>query len=704
MKQIALVLAVLVLAVPATPQGQSQGPFTLRFGTEVVLVNVTARDKDGNFVRDLRLEDFNVLEDGKSQKTLSIDVENTDALVNNEVQVPNLLGSLNLATVPGAEPQPVVVPRELFRDRRLIVLFFDLSSMQPEEIKRASESAEQYVEEQMKPSDLVAVVTLDNTLEVAHDFTTDRDALKDVVKAFNPDSATGFESGTTSADATAAEEGVTDDTFTADDTEYNVFNTDRRLDALKTIAETLTGIEQKKSLIYFSSGMSQTGVENQSQLRAATNAAVRANMSIYTIDVRGLQALAPGGSGGGGRGGGGGGGGGRGGGGRGGGSAIFSGRSMQQAFDSNFASQETLVTLAGDTGGRAFLDTNDFRPAFTRVQEDTAMYYVLGYTSTNTMKDGRFRRISVTVKRKDVKVDFRRGYYAEADFQHTTRENRENQLQEQLASDLPSTDLPVYLSTGYFRLADLRYFVPVSIAVPGSAIPFTRDSDQDKATIDIIGVVRDARARIPFGNIRDTVKLAVNTTQEVKRKNVQYDAGFLLPPGQYNVKFVLRENQTGQVGSFETDVFVPNLKDAPVKISSVVASSQKQTARAKKDNPLFRNGTELIPSVTHVFSTDQNLYLFYEVYEPTRPSDAPQSEKFAARILTSATFFKGTVKVFETPLIEANQINTLERKAVSIELEVPLNKLKPGFYTCQVKVIDDAAGKFVFPRLALLIR
>jgi hypothetical protein len=319
-------------------------------------------------------------------------------------------------------------------------------------------------------------------------------------------------------------------------------------------------------------------------------------------------------------------------------------------------------------------------------------------------KDGRFRRISVTVKRKDAKVTFRRGYYAEADFQHTSRENRETQLQEQLASDIPSTDLPVYLSTGYFRLADLRYFVPVSLVVPGSAIPFTRDSDQDKATLDIMGVVRDSRGRIPFGNIRDTVKLAINTTQEVKRKNVQYDAGFLLPPGNYNVKFILRENQTGQVGSFETEIFVPNLKEAGVKISSVVASSQKQPARTKKDNPLYRNGTELIPSVTHVFSTDQHLYLFYEVYEPARPSDLPNADKSSARILTNATFFKGSVKAFETPLIEANQINIPERKAAAIELDIPLDKLNPGFYTCQVNVIDDAAGRFVFPRLALLVR
>ena len=694
-KHIGLLLLTFLIATPGSPQTQKQEPFTLKTRTEVVLVNVTVRDKDGAFVRDLKPEDFTIVEDGKSQKILSIDVENTDAVVESGDQVPNLLRNIGAESTTAAGAQPPLIPKEMFRDRRLMVLFFDLSSMQPEEIVRAADSALNYVEEQMKPADLVAVVTLQNTLEVAQDFTNDRAQLKSVINAFNPEGGSGHEEGATAADAADS----TSDEFTADDTEYNVFNTDRRLDALKSIAETLTGIEQKKSLLYFSAGMNRTGVENQSQLRAATNAAVRANLSIYTIDVRGLQAVVPGGAAGGtgGRGGGGGGG-------RGGGSGMFSGRGMQQAYDSTFASQETLVTLAGDTGGRAFLDTNDFRPAFTKVQEDTSMYYVLGYTSSNLAKDGRYRRINVTVKRKDVKVDHRRGYYAEADFQHTTKENRETQLQEQFASEIPSTDLPVYLSTGYFRLDDNRYFVPVSVVVPGSAIPFVRDSDQDKATLDVIGGVFDQRSRIPFGNIRDTVRLAVNTAQDVQRKNVQYDAGFLLPPGRYHVKMVLRENQTGQIGSFETDLFVPNLKEAPVKISSVVASSQKQAAKAKKDNPLFRNGSAIIPSVTHVFSSTQHLYLFYEVYDAARPSDAPSAEKGAIRLMTSASFYKGNVKVYETPMQEANQATATDRKAAAIELEVPLSNLKPGFYTCQVNVIDDAAGRFVFPRLSLLVR
>ena len=352
--------------------------------------------------------------------------------------------------------------------------------------------------------------------------------------------------------------------------------------------------------------MDRTGIENQSQLRSATNAAVRANMAIYTLDIRGLQALVPGGEaqnasmr----------------------GTSPYSGKSVASAFDSNATTQETLVTLAGDTGGRAFLDSNDFGKVFTGVQQDTSLYYLLGYHSSNPARDGRFRRITVRVNRPGVKIDFRRGYYAPADFQHSTRDDRERQLDEELASDLPTTDLPVYLSAAYFRIADRKFYVPVSVVVPGSQIPFTHNNDQDRATLDVLGIVTDPEKH-PVGQIRDTVKLALNVSQLVQRKNVQYNSGFVLPPGTYHLKFVVRENQSGRLGSFETDITVPDLKTAPVKMSSIVLANQLQPAgKHKTENPLVRDGSEVIPSVTHVFSAGQHLYLYYEVYDPASCGD-----------------------------------------------------------------------------------
>jgi VWFA-related protein len=710
MKKLALfslMTAVLPLIVvsqtPSTSisQSSSQGQFTLRTSTDVVLVNVTVRDKNDNFIKDLKPQDFAILEDGKKQEIISVDVENTDSVVTAESPTAPVLGNLGPNPTPAAPAtaKPNPANESELKDRRLIVLFFDLSSMQPEEIERAAKSALDYTAERMAPADLVSVVTLSNTLKVDLDFTADKEALQGVMAGFTSGVGEGFVNGATpdpNADATDTSDAAAG--FTPDETEYNIFNTDRRLQALVTLANDLSGIPQRKSVIYFSGGMQRTGIENQTQLRAAINAATRANLSFYTVDVRGLEAVIPGGNAGSASGSGGGGGGGRGG-----GTSVYSGQGVLSQYDTNFASQETLVTLASDTGGRAFLDTNDFAPAFTKVHEDTSFYFLLGYISSNSQKDGKYRRITVRLNRpdlKDAKLEFRKGYYAQADFQHSTKESREQQLQEQLTSEVPTTDFPVYVSTGYFRMADNRYFVPVSVVVPGSQIPFTRSSEQDRATLDLIAVMRD-EAKRPFGTIRDTVKLAVNTSQEVQRKNVQYDGAFLLPPGKYSVKFVVRENQTGRMGSFEAAVNVPDLKAAPVKISSVVLSNQKQPAK-QKNHPLVREGAEIVPNVTHVFSSGQHLYFYYEVYDPAKPADA--TDKAAARVLTNVAFYKGAVKSYETPLVEADQVNVPERKATAFELDVPLTELKPGFYTCQVNVVDDAAGKFVFPRVPILVR
>ncbi|HTV66287.1 MAG TPA: VWA domain-containing protein [Bryocella sp.] len=681
-----------------------QSEYTFKAQSELVLVNVSVRDRNGNLMRDLKPGDFTILEDGKPQKVATFDIENMQkapAVETAKEQV-DLLGVAPKKATAIPEDALMSKQAQAIKDRRLIILFFDLSAMEPDEIERSAQAAQNYVDKQMQPADLVAVVSLASSITLNQDFTSDRALLKKALQGFNLGAGAGFEEG-----SVGTTEGTPDNanSFTVDDTEYNIFNTDRRLEALRTVAQQVASVPQQKALIYFSSGMDRTGIENESELRSAINAAVLANMAIYTMDIRGLQALPPGGAaqnaslr----------------------GISPYNGASTLNDLNSNFTTQETLVSLSVDTGGRAYLDSNDFTRVFRGVQQDMEMYYLLGYHSTNTAHDGKFRRITVRVNRPGVKLEYRKGYYATADFKHSNKEDRERQLQEELASDLPSTELPLYLATGYFRLADNRFYVPISLIVPGSAIPFTRNRDQDKATLDVIGVVTDEK-KLPAGAIRDTVKLAVNAANEVQRKNVQYDNGVVLPPGKYHLKIVVRENENGQMGAFETDFTIPDLKSTPVKMSSIVMSSQLEPAGKRDTNdPLVRNGSKIVPSVTRVFSSGQHLYLYYEVYDPARSRNgagtsangqkaaaenrAAGETKDSVRLLSNVSFFKGDVKAYETSLTEVREISVPNRHAAAFQLEVPLSALKPGFYTCQVNVIDDAAGHFVFPRLALLIR
>jgi VWFA-related protein len=671
----------------AASPSQQGSEYVFRTGSDLVLVNVTVRDKSGNLVQGLKPENFTILEDNKPQKVVSFDVENVDAVPASDVAQ--------------AQPLPEIAPErenpsasaadaaKQFKDRRLIILFFDLSAMEPDEIDHAVTSAEHYVDTQMAPADLVSIVSLGSSLLVNQDFSADRALLKKQLQQFSSGSGQGFEEGTTGTTEGTPDTGQP---FTADDTEYNIFNTDRRLEALRSVAERLAHVQQKKSLIYFSSGMDRTGIENQSELRAAVNAAVRSNLAIYTMDMRGLQALVAGGEaqnaslr----------------------GVSAYSGQSTINSLNANFTTQETLVTLASDTGGRAFLDSNDFSKIFKGVQQDTSTYYLLGYHSANSARDGHYRHIVVKSNLSGVKIDYRRGYYAPADYQHSTKDDKERQLEEELASEMPATDLPLFLGFAFFRLQDNKFFVPISLVVPGSQIPFVRSSDRDKATLDVIGMVLDSEHH-PLNRIRDTVKLAVSTADEVQKKNVQYDTGMSLLSGKYHLKFVVRENQTGRMGSFETDIAVPDLKTQPLKMSSVVLASQIQPVKKSSNlNPLVHDGSEIIPNVTHVFSATQHLFLYYEVYDPARPTaseSASGQTKAAIRLLTNVAFFQGKDKAYESSLVALTDLNARERKAAVFQLDVPLASLKPGFYTCQINVIDDAGGHFLFPRLALLIR
>jgi VWFA-related protein len=673
---------------PASQDGQGQvsntpqGGFVLKMNGELVLTNVVPRDaKTGEVVLGLKQSDFTILENGKAQRVDTFDFETVDkATPLNEATVSGLAIG---ATGPGSKA--VVAKPEDLRNHRLIVMFFDLTSMQPEDLDRSVLAAQEFLKNKMQAADLVALVSLGDTLTVDQDFTADKKTLINEVGVYNGTEGQGFTPG-----ATANTNQVEDTTgYTPDESEYNDLNTDRELFALRAVSKSLEKITEKKSLLYFSGGISRDGIENQASIRSAINAAVRANLAIYSVDTRGLQAISPLGDASTGslR-----------------GNGAANGGALGSNMQANFASQELMGTLSHDTGGTAFFDSNDFAPAFAKVQADTSAYYAIGFHSTNPARDGKFRKLTIKINRPGIKLEYRPGYYAPADFQHAGREDREQELNEQLASDLPATDMAVYMDALYFRLDENRFFVPVSLIVPGSQIPFVKGGDKDKATIDIVGSVIDEVNR-PIGHVRDTVKLNLDEGLQARQKNIQYTTSFNLPPGKYQMKFVVRENQTGRMGSFVASITLPDMKKSPLKMSSILLASAR--VPSKKTTPMVREGLEYVPNISHVFRQDQHLYLYYEIYNPTREKaveNQPKGTKPGISLLSSLELIQGATKVYETPLVQAKQINVEGRDAVAIQLDVPLTGLKPGQYLCQLNVIDDAGGSFAFPRFAVLVK
>ena len=294
--------------------------FLVRVNSDIVLTNVVVRDKKtGDVIPGLKQSDFTVLENGKPQKLSSFDFQNVDQVAAlNEKQA---MGTSS-ATLMGKNGQ---VDEQALRNHRLIVMFFDLISMQPEDVDRAVKAAQKFVNMQMGPADLVAVAAFSTSLSVDQDFTTDKKALATALGRYNGTDGQGFALGNEGGQTNGTAD--TSGGYTADESEFNALNTDRELYALETISQSLSRINQKKGAAIFSGGLTRQGIENQASLRAASNAAVRANVSIYSVDTAGLQALTPFGDATSGslR-----------------GTAAYNGVSVQNNLDANFQSQEII--------------------------------------------------------------------------------------------------------------------------------------------------------------------------------------------------------------------------------------------------------------------------------------------------------------------------------------------------------------------------
>ncbi len=675
---------------------QQQEEPVFRSSTRLVVVDVLVKDKSGKEITNLTKEDFVVIEDGKPQQISIFELQKLES-----APVP----MAPVATSPGAKPAVAQAQAKTitsaspgkitYRDKRLMVLFFDMSSMQVPEQIRAQKAAEKFVKEQMTPADMVAILTFASKLRVDQDFTADRDQLLAMIGQLRVGDAADLAGEASTADENGEDTGAA---FEADESEFNIFNTDRKLGALESAAKMLGALPEKKALVYFSSGVGKTGMENQSQLRSTVNAAVRANISFYPVDARGLVAMAPGGDaskaapr----------------------GTGLFSGQSQRQQRDKHADQQETLETLAADTGGKAFLDNNDLSVGIQQAQEDVRSYYVIGYYSGNSNPDGKFRRVQVRLANKNLqaKLDYRSGYFAPKDFAKFNSSDKERQLEEALQLGDPVTDLPIALEVNYFRLAKDRYFIPVAVKIPGSEVALAKKGAGGNTELDFIGQVRDSKGRLA-ATVRDgiSVKLNAADAERLESRNFQYDTGFTLTPGEYTLKFLARENQNGKLGTFEAKFTVPDLTAADkMLVSSVVLANQRESLKAAVGgaapkskllarNPLVEGDQKLIPSITRVFRPNQNLYLYAEVYDPALdPNDK------RASLSTTVSFYRGRRKVFESAPLRVADASEKRPGVYPVQFEVPLADFKAGKYTCQVSVIDEIGKRFTFPRASVVV-
>ncbi len=723
---------------PAAFAQQSAAPVTFTTTTTLVVIDVTVKDKSGKIISDLKKGDFTVAEDGKQQQIAVFDFQKLDVdsappvpatkPANDSPAAANFGTTLKNAAAPGAKPaaaggaivnsaqpapaagaKPSTVatkpgtaqPIIRYQDRRLVAMLFDLSTMAVAEQIRVQQTAIDFIHKDLKPADLVCIMLASTgPLEVVQDFTDDKDALEAAVKKFN------IGEGADMVDNQGAGDTSDDNTFSADESEFDIFNVDKKLTTIETAAKLLAGFPEKKALMYFSSGITQSGMDNQAELTKLTNTAKKSNVYIYPVDARGMTASAPGGdastkSGS--------------------GAGLFtgnagsSGRGGGQGGAANDSGLQTLATIAADTGGKLFSEDNDLTVGLEQARDDISSYYILGYYSTNTKMDGKYRAVKVKITRPDAadaKLDYKSGYFAEKEFGKFTQADKEDQLQQALILGDPITDLTLAGEVDYFRLARDRYFVPFSVKIPGSEIALAKVKGAAKTDLDFVGQLRTNKD-VMINAVRDgiTIPLAQSTVSELDNRTIAYDTGFIAPPGSYKLKFLTRENETGKMGTYEASVVVPDLAaDQPTKIktSSIVLSSQRSplksslakadpNSRLAESNPLVADGMQLVPSITDVFRKDQNLFLYMEVYDPTLGADQKPS------VAATMAFYRGKNKMFESQPVYLDSFLPQRGQTLPVRFQVPLSQLPTGVYECQINLIDENGHKFGIQRKEIKI-
>jgi hypothetical protein len=269
--------------------------------------------------------------------------------------------------------------------------------------------------------------------------------------------------------------------------------------------------------------------------------------------------------------------------------------------------------------------------------------------------------------------------------------DKEKELDDALRLDNPPKDMPLAVEVNYFMLNRAEYSVPLAMRIPGSELALALSQGAARTTIDFVGEVKDAYGT-PVQNLRDKVDIRLGdaSAAQLEARPILYQAAFILLPGRYDLRLAARDAETGRIGTFRTSFQIPNLnrEEKTIPISTVVLGSQlvrmNDEPTARPDSLVY-DGQKLIPSVTRVFSTSQDMYVFLQAYR----RDATATQPLVASVILS----RAGVKVFETVPVPITAAPEGRSNAVSVRLAVPLAGFAPGAYECEVTLLDPGGPK-----------
>jgi VWFA-related protein len=680
---------------PATDQPE----VTFRADANFVEVHAVVTDPRGELVTDLRRDEFEILEDGKPQ----------EVSVFSFVDLPLPAAVASQASAP-VESDVRATSRSF--DGRLYVLVLDdlhTSALRSQLVRNA---ARQFVERYIGAGDLAAVVHTSGRQEAAQELTGSRRLLLAAIDKFmgqklpsataerlaihhrESESRRSDDNDGTSTNSSQNQDRIADPY----DAERG-FKARRTLEMVSDVATWMRDIRgRRKALLLFSEGIDYDIYDvfnNRSastliaDARDAIAAAQRANVGIYAVDPRGLTDLGDEGI------------------------EIASLADTPQVHEGSplafqrelLLAQESLMSLAEETGGVAAVRSNDLRGALARIARENSTYYLLGYRTDPNRGPGRFRKLDVRVKRPGLTVRARRGYVPpDAKALAKAREAEAKAgtsaaLRAALTNPLPVGDLPLRVFAAPFKGTAKNASVVLAAEIDGKGLTFQRLDGRFNDQIELSVIAVDHRGEVR-GADRKTLDLKLRPETHatfVQDGGARIMSRLELPPGRYQIRVGAHESVGGATGTVPYDLEVPDYSITKFALSGMVLTSTSAGAFATPEpDAALKSVLPAPPTVRRAFRADETLAFYAELYDGSSPLAHVVDITMTVR---SASDGREVVKTTDERAIPAGGGVRTQHVAMT----VPLKELAPGAYVLRVEAVSRLGNQFVFRELPFTV-
>jgi len=716
----AITLLILLLLYPCClMESQGQQPAqksdaeddVLSVKTNLVNIDVLVKDRKGNYVSDLKAEDFIVYENGLQQQLEFFD----SPLGKDTRRREERSGIAGGAATTASQP------------KNFIAILLDGQTTDLPNLRRVREGTVKYINEQVGLEDTVAVFAISSSLRLLQPFTQDksklvsavmgaysastssknfeaRDLSQNIEKLREQSAASNTAITTAAAGSIAAQSMIASrvlQQFIRLRTALSVQQSRPILAALAAVCEGLRQIPGKKTLVLFSQGFVTPAVLDW-QVQSTVDLANRANVAIYIIDSAGLReggtrsgSLVPASP----------------------LAGVSAGIGQEQRIQTTGGENvfdtvrheglnrehDILFRIAGDTGGEFIRGSNDITKELSRVDQQIRSRYTLAYRSTDQKFDGAFRKVKIELRNRQDQVIARPGYYAIPLEDIVPLSPEEKKLASLIRNAEFSPDFPIFVEWSSFRSGEDFYTAPLSFEVPSSALKFERKSDRQWMHLAVVGVVRDTKDRI-ISRVGGKFDVSLSPAQydSIVNNNIFYRQDLELPTGSYKLELVVRDEISGKVAGKTESLSLPQI-EPEFRTSSVVLSRQAMASSgtastASSADVLSFGPVRIRPSPSHEFRAGDNLIIFFNLYNAAKNPDTQTPQvRVTVTLRKDGKVTTGPIDYVVTEL-EENPIPHL-----TFAKFVTLNSLAPGKYEAAIESRDMVTRSAVSTTIPFVI-